>query len=154
MVFAADLPEFLEAIDFGDGRNFVCDRGKEACAWDLGVDVRREPRDVEDPVHARAGEEAVIADEEIAAAATEEEHPAVDREAESLQEQSLDPAQQSEGQVGKVDNPDEEARAEGAVPAKEEPEYEIKGVVEKSDHKEAEPPRQSNHQDDLHFPEP
>ncbi len=72
-----------------------------------------EEGDVKSAVHAEVRPPpAVRADEQIAATPVEEKHPSVDDSTKSLKENAVDPAPDSEGQMGDVDNPNENAGTE------------------------------------------
>jgi len=90
-----------------------------------------EPGDVEGTVHVEVREPpAVSTDEPDAAAPVEEDHPSVDDSAEGFENNAVDPAPDSEGQMGDVDDPDENTSAEFAVPSEQKPEDPVKNVVD------------------------
>ena len=113
-----------------------------------------EPGDVECTVHVEVREPpAVSTDEPDAAAPVEEDHPSVDDSAEGFENNAVDPAPDSEGQMGDVDDPDENTSAEFAVPSEQKPEDPVKNVVDKGNSEENGLPWKSQDQDNVPFEE-
>ena len=109
-----------------------------------------EPGDIEGTVHVeRVDSPAVSTDEPDAATPVEEEHPSVDDCTEGFEENAVDPAPDSEGQMGDVDDPDENTSAEFAVPSEQKPEDPVKNVIDEGDSEENGLPWEGQDQDNV-----
>ena len=149
--FAALLtlgPEIEGLLNRGHGELFFDDGSEALSVFSVG-----EPRDVPSLVRGHA-DVAVLAPSDVAAATEEEDHPAVDDEGESLEENALEPAPDSERQMDQVDAPDEQAGASAAVPAEEDEEDDVEGEIKHGNGEQDCPPGESNDSDDVQVPDP
>jgi len=129
-LLVADGPEIIGGCGSGG------DLGNELLSGGDLLDVG-EPGDVEGTVHVPVREPpAVSTDEPDAAGPVEKDHPSVDDSSEGFKDNAVDPAPDSEGQMGDVDDPDENTSAEFAVPSEQKPEDPVKNVVDEGDREE------------------
>lgn len=75
------------------------------------------------------GKPAVVAPSEVAATATEEEHPTVNQKAHCLDENSKEPAEENDGEGGQLEGPDHEPSARGAEPAQSDTNWKVDNPV-------------------------